>query len=86
MFHQALTVENLYQASIKDIKPRLVELQAENSQVQKIRVKEIGKRWQDFDKILYYQNLPYIFEIIKIELINKYHDNHLQATLVSKKT
>ena len=44
---------------------RLVKLQAENSQVWKIRVEKLGGNWQDFDKILHYQGLSYIPEIIK---------------------
>lgn len=43
MFCEELIVKNFYQASIREIRVRLVELQIENSQMQKIKVKKFGK-------------------------------------------
>ena len=58
------------------MKLRLLELQAEDSQARKIRSEKLGRNWQDSNRILHYQGMPYIFEIIKIELISKYY--HIQ--------
>ena len=72
-----LAVEGSYQASIGGMKLRLVELQAENSQAQKIRAEKLGGNLEDSDEILQYQGLPYVLEIIKTELISRHHDNPL---------
>ena len=77
MFCQELAVEGPYQASIGGMRLRLVELQAENGQVQKIRAEKLSGYWEDFDGILYHQGLPYVPKIIKIELISRHHDNSL---------
>ena len=56
---------------------RLVELQAEDSQARKIRVEKLGGNWEDSNKILHHQGLPYIPEIIRNELISRHHNNLL---------
>ena len=56
---------------------RLVELQVEDSQAQKIRAEKLGRNWQDFNEILYYQGLLYILEIIRTELISRYNNDLL---------
>ena len=56
---------------------RLVKLQAKYSQARKIRVEKLGENLEDSDGILHYQGLPYIPEIIKIELISRHHDDLL---------
>ena len=43
--------------------------------MKKIRAAELEKNLKEFDKILYYQSLPYIFKIIETKLISKYHSN-----------
>lgn len=45
----------------------------------------LKKVWKKSNKILYYSNLFYIFKIIKIELINKYHNNLLANYFKIKK-
>ena len=42
MFRLELAAKGPYQASIRGMRLRLVELQAENSQVRKIRVEKLG--------------------------------------------
>ena len=50
-------------------------MQAEDCQARKIRVEKLSQNWQDSNRILHHQNLPYIFKIIKIEQISRHHDN-----------
>ena len=65
---------------------RLVELQAEDGQARKIRAEKLGGNWEDSDRILHHQGLPYIPEIIKTELISRYHDYSLVGYFGIKKT
>ena len=74
-FRQELAAKSPYQASIRDIKLRLVELKAEDSQARKIRVEKLGGNSQDFNEILHYQGMPYILEIIRTKLISKNYNN-----------
>ena len=70
-------MEDPYQASIGGMRLRLVELQAKDSQAWKIRVEKPNRNWKDSDRILYYQGLFYVPEIIKTELISRKHNNSL---------
>ena len=65
---------------------RLVELQAEDGQARKIRAKKLGGNWEDSDRILHYQGLPYVPEIIKIELVSRQHDDPLAGHFGIEKT
>ena len=65
---------------------RLVELQAEDGQVRKIKAEKLVGHWEDFDEILYHQNLPYVLEIIKTELISRHNDNSLVGYFGIEKT
>ena len=47
-------MEGSYQASIRSMRLGLVELQAKDGQVQKIRVEKLGENWKDSNKILYH--------------------------------
>ena len=51
------------------------ELAAEDGQARKIRAKKLGRNWEDSDRILHHQALPYVPEIIKTELISRHHDD-----------
>ena len=53
---------------------RLYKLQAKDKQAQMTRV-EYPKGWDNIDNVLHYQSLLYVPEIIRMELINRYHDN-----------
>ena len=84
-FYQKLAVEGSYQASIKGMRLRLVELQAENGQVQKIRAENLSGNQEDFDKIFHYKNLSYVTEIIITELISGHHGDLLEEHFGIKK-
>ena len=56
----------------------LVELQVENSQIRKIKAEKLNENLKDSNKILDYQNLLYIFEFIRTELISRHHKNILE--------
>ena len=65
---------------------RLVELQAEDGQVWKIRVEKLGENWEDSNGILHHQILTYIPEIIRTELISRHHDDPLVGHFGIEKT
>ena len=65
---------------------RLQELQSEDKQTRKFRMEQPVKDWQDIKSVLYYQGLPYIPEIIRIELISKHHNDLLAGHFSIKKT
>ena len=65
---------------------RLVELQAEDSQVRKIRAEKLDRNWGDSDRILNHQGLPYVFEIIRTELISRHHNDPLVGHFGIEKT
>ena len=85
LFCQKLAAKSTYQASIGGIRLRLVELQAENGQVQKIKAEKLDRNQKDSNEILHYQSLPYIPEIIKIELISRHYNDLLAEHLGIKK-
>ena len=85
-FSQELAAKNSYKASIGGIRLRLVELQAEDGQTRKIRAEKLGGNCEDSDRILYHQGLPYVSEIIKTELISRYHDVPLVGHFGIEKT
>lgn len=49
---------------MKDIKLRLVELQAKNGYMQKIRIEKLSKNLKSFNKVLYYSEFFYASKII----------------------
>ena len=59
------------------MKLRLVELQVEDNQTQKIKVKKLRRNWKNSDGILHHQGLFYVPKIIKTELITRHYDNPL---------
>ena len=63
---------------------RLQELQAEDEQARKTRVKH-SEGWDDINGVLHDQGLPYIPEIIWTKLISRYHDNLLAGHFSIKK-
>lgn len=53
-----------------------VGLQGYRNWKQIIRTKNLRlEDWKDSDKVLHYQNFPYMLEIIRVKLISRYHDN-----------
>lgn len=55
---------------------RLQELQKEDEQARKTRAKH-SEGWDDIERVLHYQSLPYIPEIIRTKLISRHHNNLL---------
>ena len=68
------------------MRSRLVELQVEDNQIRKIRVKKLDRNKKDSNKILNYQGLFYIFEIIRTNLISKYYNDPLVSYFKIEKT
>ena len=59
---------------------KLGKLQGSNTKTQKIRSEELKKgldRYKEIDRVLRYQRLPFVPEIIQTELIGQYHNNFL---------
>ena len=67
---------------------RLHELQAEDEQARKLRAdQQLGQQgWDNIDGVLHHQGLPYVPEIIRTELISRYHDNPLAGHFDIEKT
>ena len=78
-FRQELAVESPNQASIEGMRLRIIKLQAEDDQAQKISVKKLSRNWQDSDKISHHEGLPDVPEIIKPKLIGRHHDDLLEG-------
>ena len=85
-FRQELAAEGPYKASIGGMRLRLVELQTEDGQARKIRAEKLGRNWEDSDGILHHQGLPYIFKIIRTELISRHHNDLLAGYFGIEKT
>ena len=83
---QELAAEGPYKASIGGMRLRLVELQAEDNQAEKIRAEKLGGNWEDSDEILHHQGLRYVPEILRTELISRHHDDPLASHFGIKKT
>ena len=54
MFRQELAAESPYKASIRGMRLSIVELQAKDGWVRKIRAEKRGRNWEDSDRILHY--------------------------------
>lgn len=66
---------------------RLQKFQDEDEQAWKLRAEQSGKdNWKDIKGALHYQNLLYILEIIRIELISKHHVDPLVGHFSIEKT
>ena len=65
---------------------RLQELQDKDKHVCKLRAEQLVKDWQDINGVLHYQGLPYVPEIIRIELISRHHNNPLAGHFGIEKT
>ena len=69
MFWTKLAYKFFYKASISGMRLRLAELQESDKEAQKIRVKGLNK-YKKLNAVLYHQKLPFVTEIIQIELIS----------------
>ncbi len=79
--------EPYQQASIRGLRLRLPELQAEDQEAQRVREQGLKDDWEEnADGILCHQSLPYMPEIIKTELISRHHDDLLAGYFGINKT
>lgn len=82
-----MTNKEPYKISIGGIKLRLIKLQAHDQQVREIKAETIMKEGlANINEMLHILGLPYIFEIICVELIGQYHENPLAGYLGIEKT
>ena len=67
---------------------KLHKLQAENEQVRKLKAnQQLGQQgWKDINGVLHHQGLPYVSEIIQIELISRHHNDPLESHFGIEKT
>ena len=73
-----LANENSYKASIGSIRLKLSELQESDLEAQELKLKkQLPDGWEDINRVLYYQRLPFVSEVIQTELINQHHDDPL---------
>ena len=63
-----------------------MKLQVEDSQAQKIKAEKLGWNWEDSDRILHHEGLPYVPKIIGTELISRHHDDSLTGHFGIEKT
>ena len=56
---------------------RLQKLQETDSEAQKIRATELQEGWEEVDRVLHHQGLPYVPEIIRSEVISRHHNDPL---------
>ena len=61
-------------------------MQSDNDQARKLRAAKLLERWEDIEGVLQYRGLPYIPEIIQLELINWHHNNSLAGHFGIDKT
>ena len=66
---------------------RLAELQESDKEAWKLRAtKKLQEVWTDINRVLYYQGLPFVPEIISTEFISRHHDNPLAGHFGINKT
>lgn len=73
----------LYKVNISSMRLRLQKLQETDSKAQKIRIKDGYKK---IDVVIYHKSLFFMFEIIRIQVIGRYHDNFLAGYFTIKRT
>lgn len=61
-------------------------MQDNDKQAKEIRLKKLTESWNDVEKVLYYQCLLYVLEIIYLELISNYYNNPLAEHFRVEKT
>ena len=85
MFQTELANEKPYKASISGIRLRLAKLQESNNKAQKTWVEGIDG-YKNVNRVLHYQELPFISKIIPTKLISRHHDNSLAGHFGINKT
>ena len=85
MFQIKLANKNFYTVNIRKMKLKLAKLQELDKKIQKIRAKSLD-RYKDVNRVLHYQGLLFISEIIQIKLISRYHNIFLASYFGINKT
>ena len=80
-----LTNEGLYTARISSMRLRLQQLWEIDFETQKLKQKE-QKDYKKINRVLYYQDLLFLPNVIWIKLINRHHNNSLIGHFGIKKT
>ena len=65
---------------------RLPELQDNDKEAKVLRVGGLPKGWEKVERMLQYQGLPYVPEIIHSEVISRHHDDPLEEHFGINKT
>ena len=65
---------------------RLQELQETDSKAQKIRAEGLKEGWEEADGVLHHQSLPFVPEVIRMELISRHHNDPLAGHFGFDKT
>ena len=66
---------------------RLSELQELDQEAQELKsMEQLPDSWEDINGILHNQGLPFVPEVIRIELISRHHDGHLAGHFGIDKT
>ena len=64
---------------------RLQELQETDFEAQKLR-QQVRKSYEEVDGVLHHQGLPFVPEVIRIELISRHHNDPLAGHFDIEKT
>ena len=87
ILHREIASKGPYQqASIRDLRFRLPELQVEDQAAREIWQQGLKKGWAEVEGVLYYEGLPYLPEIIRTEIISRHHDDPLARHFGIEKT
>ena len=65
---------------------RLLELQESDNKAWKIRAEGLKDDYKKVDRVLHYQELPFVPEIIQTELISQHHNDFLARHFNINKT
>ena len=65
---------------------RLSKLQKSDDEGRKIRAEEMKDDYEEVDRVLHHQGLPFVPEAIRTELISQYHDDPLEGHFGVDKT
>ena len=79
--------EGPYQVSIGAMRLRLFELQENDNKAKLLRGSaDLPEGWEDVERVLQYQGLPYVPEIIRSKVISRHHDDPLAGHFGIDKT
>ena len=77
MFRAKLGAEGSYRVSIGTMRLRFSELQESDKKARKIRAERLKSDYEEVDRVLHHQGLPFVPEAIRTELISRHHDDPL---------